>query len=284
MVRAKAEGGARVTPSAALIALLRRLAGASSGVMVSAAELAEWPAADVALLSRAGLLAEASAADRLQCPGCEQACAMPVDVVPRANRPPAVFIVCDKRDDIGMVTLAPEDLAQRRATRSAVALVLARLLGGADAVPADDAGAGVRVGVVHGSASVRPAFLVWESGGALLRLAGHELELALVFGVAAGSLALDTRQLVQCVNAPAGVDSGAQVSAEQRREQFVRLRDEEKERNPKRYLEAAAQRAGVSVYAFKQVVYRKPKRPSPLPQPSTPVMPGPVLKGGRKQR
>lgn len=200
---------------------------------------------------------KASAATWMQCPGCEQACAMPVEVVPRANRPPAVFIACDKRDDMGMVRVSQEDLAQWRSTRTAVATLLARLLGGPHAVPADDFGNGSRVGAVQGAVGVQPVFLVWERSGPRVRVAGHELELDLVLGVRASGLVLDMRQLAQCVNTPAA--SEPDEDPEQRRLRFVALRDEERRANPRSFLGRAAARAGVNVEAFKKVAYRKPK-------------------------
>ena len=255
--------------SAKLEWLLARLASEPGGVDLSLSELATWPDDDVAMLKRAGLVVPGSAATKIQCPGCEQACAMRVEVVPRSGRPPAVFIVCDKRSDMGMVGLAPEALERWRATREGVAHAVARLLGGSDAVAADDAGAGARLGAVRGRDGGRPVFLTWDAGGPHLRLAGHELELALVLGGMGGiggTLTLDMRQLIRCVDAPAGVDSKPDEKPEQRRLRFVALRDEEKARAPDGCVERAAQRAGVSIFAFKQVIYRKAKPKAALEQ------------------
>lgn len=253
----KARGAGRIAPSPTLAVLLQRLSGAPEGATFSAAERAAWPPADVALLSREGLLMEASAATWMQCPGCEQACAMPVEVVPRPNRPPAVFIACDKRDDMGMVPVALEDLAQWRSTRSAVASLLARLLGGPDAVPADDIGDGARVGVVQGAVGARPVFLVWRTSGPHLRVAGHELELALVLGAGAAGLALDMPQLARCVNSAVAPEPAE--DPEHRRIRFKALLDEERRVKRSGCLVRAAARAGVNVEAFKKVAYRKRK-------------------------
>lgn len=254
----RAKAGAAVGFSATLAALLERLVASAEGVTVTATERAAWPDTDVGVLMRAGLLQEASAANWLQCPGCEQACAMEVEVVPRAGRPPAVFIVCDKSEKgMGMVPLGLDDLAQWRSTRGAVAAALARMLGGPGAVPADVTGAGVRVGVVQGRDGVRPALLVWDARGAHLRLAGHELELALVLGMGAAGLTLDMRQLVQCVNAPAGREPSE--DPERRRLRYRALLDEERRVSVRGCLKRAAARAGVEVETFKKVAYRKPK-------------------------
>jgi hypothetical protein len=141
------------------------------------------------------------------------------------------------------------------------------------------------VGVVQGAVGARPVFLVWLGGGPHLRVAGHELELALalVLGVGAAGLALDVRQLVQCANAPQRQDAGVQESPEQRRLRFVALRDEEKRRQRNGCIERAAERAGVSVYAFKQVVNRKPKPTSVTQQMAAALTVAPVS-AGRKTR
>lgn len=278
----RAKASATPAPIATLALLLRRLATAPDGVTVGKAELAEWPPADVRLLEQAGLLVPASAADRMECPGCEQACGMPVEVVQRPGRPPAVFIVCDKPEAMGLVKLTLDDLAQWRITRSAVALALARLLGGPGAVPADETPAGQRVGVVTGASSTQPVMLKWQ-GDARLLVAGHELELALVLGCGVDGPALDLRQLAQCVNAPAVAEAAVREAPEHRRQRFIKLRDQEKAKAPAGCLERGAKRAGVNVDAFKQVIYRKVKPTSAMQQTAAMLISGPISKG-RKAR
>ena len=58
-----------------------------------------------------GLLRPAEPASALICDGCERNCAMPVNVTPAtAAQPGRAFIACDKRDDIGRVSVDPDRL------------------------------------------------------------------------------------------------------------------------------------------------------------------------------
>ena len=42
----------------------------------------------------------------ITCPGCEEACLMPVEVIPGTDvRPARIFIACDKRDDVGRISI-----------------------------------------------------------------------------------------------------------------------------------------------------------------------------------
>ena len=238
--------------------LLGRLAREPAGaVNLSLAELAEWPAADVAALKAADVLRPGNPAREVQCPGCERACFVEVEVVQRAGRAPALFIVCDQRDDMGLVPVDAVALERWGATRGAVARLLARLLGGDDVVPADETSDGVRIGVVPGESATRAAALTWNGGCARLHIAGHELELALVLTVRQGVLALDMRQLARCVNAPAGGKPAEEP--EQRRLRFVALLDAERRVRLHGCLQRAAARAGENIEVFKKVVYRAPK-------------------------
>ena len=116
-----------MTPRVALIELLARVGVCNgAGVLVSAEELSQWPAAAVAAMKSQKLLAKARPAASAICPGCERACTMPVYTVPA--RPPS-FIVCDKRSDINRVPLSAARLMQWRSDAEAVRGFIARSLG-----------------------------------------------------------------------------------------------------------------------------------------------------------
>ena len=79
-----------------LVKLLARLAVAGSGaVEVPGDELAGWPQDDVAALKSHSVLMPGKPAESAICPGCERACVMPVQVLPRAGRPASLFVVWD---------------------------------------------------------------------------------------------------------------------------------------------------------------------------------------------
>lgn len=73
-------------------------------------ELAQWPRAAVSALKAAKLLAKAPGATSAVCPGCEQACTMPVHTSAREGYDPSPFVVCDKRSDINRVAIPPARL------------------------------------------------------------------------------------------------------------------------------------------------------------------------------
>lgn len=114
----------------ALLELLERV-GACNGaaVLVSEEELSRWPAEAVRELKAQKLLVKASPAASVVCPGCEQACAMPVHTLPAGTRPAVSFVVCDKRDDINRVPVTAERLRQWRCGVEAVGAFAAQSLG-----------------------------------------------------------------------------------------------------------------------------------------------------------
>ena len=103
-----------MTPQAALIELLARVGAQGGAVLVTAAELAQWPAAAVAALKKQKLLTRTSPATSAVCPGCENECVMPVHNRARVDGTVASFIVCDKRDDTNRVPIAADQLLQWR--------------------------------------------------------------------------------------------------------------------------------------------------------------------------
>jgi hypothetical protein len=103
-----------MTPQAALIELLARVGAQGGAVLVTASELAQWPAPAVAALKKQKLLTRSSPATSAVCPGCENECVMPVYNRARADGTVASFIVCDKRDDMSQVRLTADQLQQWR--------------------------------------------------------------------------------------------------------------------------------------------------------------------------
>src|ERR1700730_17630431 len=109
--------GSRVRPMASprdrrlegLLATLSAWLGCSSetAVYVGADECEEIGELADALVD-AGLLLPAEPASALICDGRGGNCAMPVVIAPASAGPPGrAFIVCDKRNDIGRVSVEP---------------------------------------------------------------------------------------------------------------------------------------------------------------------------------
>lgn len=117
-----------MTPQAALIELLARLGVQGHAVLVTAAELAQWPAPAVTALKKQKLLTRIGPAASAVCPGCEDECVMPVRTLVRANSVAASFIVCDKRSDTNRVAVAADQLVQWRCDVAAVCQFVATCL------------------------------------------------------------------------------------------------------------------------------------------------------------
>lgn len=108
-------------PEEALAALVERVAACHPApARFHEEELDGWPGGAVSAMRSHKLLAKAPAANSTVCPGCEQACTMPVHTVARAGYDPASFVVCDKRSDINRVTIAPGRLRQWKSDADAV--------------------------------------------------------------------------------------------------------------------------------------------------------------------
>lgn len=104
-----------------LASLKARFAGAKARhIKITADEIAEWPAGLFDKLNTQKLLAKAEPLQVLECRGCEQACCMPVNVMPaQGGRPARAFIACDKRSDVGRVKVDFARMRQWHMTRDA---------------------------------------------------------------------------------------------------------------------------------------------------------------------
>lgn len=241
-----------------LAEVLARLRAASHRVVeLTGSELATWPAADVVALQAAGVLLPGTPARSAVCPGCEEACAMAVEQWPRAGREPLLFIVCDRRDDVAQVPVPPAALERWRATEAGLADAVARLLGAEAATPSDGTAARYRLGVVKGRQGRDTAYLGWQEAGPVLLLAGHVLDLEMVLDLRDGRLVIDAARLRRCVDAPTGAPDIQELPADRQRRLLAAV-ESERRRNPRKFLGTVAEREGISVYALKQVIYRKP--------------------------
>ena len=117
-------------PLHVILELLERLAAAPAGlVRIPADEAAFWPVDLPAALERSGLLELASPLGTVTCPGCDEACLMPVEMrVHGSSRPGSAFVVCDRRDDIGLVHLAPDQVQCWQLSSAVAARALAAAL------------------------------------------------------------------------------------------------------------------------------------------------------------
>ena len=266
--RRKQQGDvAPLTDAEALAEVLARLGAAPGRALAfSAEELKHWPTDAVTALKAHGVLRPGKPGDTAVCPGCERACVMPVQQRQRAGAT-AAFVVCDRRDDIGRVPLAPALLERWRVDAQTLGDALAGLLGARACHPVPGVAFALRVGAVAGAADKAAVKLRFdELGQAHLEVAGHAVELASVLAIRAGKLVLDTRHLGRCADAPA---VGAVLEAETPAQRTTRLQARKavlQQRGVKGILPVLAEEEGVSVSMIKRILARSPA-------PAAPVLP-----------
>ena len=139
-----------MTPQAALIELLARVGAKRGAVLVTAAELAQWPPSAVAALKKQKLLTRTSPATSAVCPGCENDCVMPVYNRARSDGTVASFIVCDKRDDMSQVRLTADQLQQWRCDVPSVCQFVATSLNLRQSAQQASSDTLVNIGMVRG--------------------------------------------------------------------------------------------------------------------------------------
>jgi hypothetical protein len=244
-----------MTAADALAELLGRIGAARDGVvLVGDDELQDWPSAAVTAFKSAGLLAEASPARSVICPGCERQCTMPVYVL-SAKAAINAFVVCDKRHDINRVPIEPDSLKRWQGSGEAVAKLLARLLhqrrrSGTAAI--------VRrweIGIFKGRKGTSHLVLIAD-GELKLGLAGHTSALSEVLSFKGRSLVVDKAALIDCVDHPAS-GGGDRASAGQRRARLVRRVEELKRQSRRDFLKTVAQEEGISPQRLKQIIGRR---------------------------
>ena len=273
-----------MSPQVALTELLARLAACrGAAVYVSDDELADWRQDFVADLKAKRVLVRASPAASAICPGCERQCVMPVDVLPDDGRGAVVFIVCDKRSDINRVVVPIGALERWKATGELLADCLARLLHFEARLQAADAVNRWSLGMLEGKKHKDRLALHAGEGGLTLAVAGHTVALDHVLTIEKGAIWLDRAHLLRCVDQPTGNVAAESESAAERRTRLVALTEKERLRNPRKFLQAVADREGITVYALKQVIYRKPNAPDAMASMAG-TLARPVSKKAKTQR
>jgi hypothetical protein len=190
-----------MTPLETLLDLLERVgAGSGAAALVSEAELNGWPAEAVRNLKSQELLVKASPAASVVCPGCERQCTMEVHTVPGGPGKAALFVVCDKRDDINRVPISAGRLLQWRCSLEAVGGFVARSLGlRPESQRKADAGLW-ELGLAKGKRCDR--MLCLRANGTLELVAGQNaVPLAELVSFGAQSYSVDTEAIRQLVDA-----------------------------------------------------------------------------------
>jgi len=242
-----------MTPEAAFTELLDRVAALQGvSVLINGDELAQWPGEAVTAMKAQQLITRARPASSAVCPGCEEECVMPVHAIPASSREPALFIVCDKRDDIGRVPVADAQLEQWQASGDSIADLLAGLFGLHRPNMGSSSANRWEVGVFRGKKHA--SHLVLLAGGKLtLTLAGHSIALSEVLALNGDVFKVDARRLTHLVDHPVA-GAGDVESAEQRRERIKNRVNELKAKGVKAFLKTVAEEEGLSISRIKQLI------------------------------
>ncbi len=220
-------------------------------VVFAAQELHGWPEAMAQLCKAQGLLSRSEPAHSVVCPGCEEACTMPVHWL---SEPPWAlsFVVCDKRDDINRVTVPPSLVEQWQASGYSIACLLAQMLGLARLDNLASKTARWEIGVVRGKKN--SAHMVLRAGEALsLEIAGHILQLDEVLRIDAHQFHIDKKAILRAVDHPVSA-AGDSESAESRRKRLRAQVATEKRRGNRAFLKTVARNEGISIQRLKQVL------------------------------
>jgi hypothetical protein len=132
-------------------------------VLIQRSQIIAWPPPFVHALVETSLLRPAGSAQVMVCPGCDDACPMHVyfETHPVTGNSRA-FIVCDRRDDMGLVALDPSELRQWQISRRQLAHFLVRELSlTGEAVSAD--GPAIALGWASSKHGRRQVWLQFEA-------------------------------------------------------------------------------------------------------------------------
>lgn len=85
-------------------------------------EVSEWPKGLKQGLEALQILTLANPVRSLECPGCEEGCFMPVDILSGENgKPGRAFISCDKTANLGRIPIKLNQLVQWKMTGNSLA-------------------------------------------------------------------------------------------------------------------------------------------------------------------
>ena len=196
-----------MTPEAALTELLARMGARNDArVLVSEEELGRWPAAAVAAMKSQGLLAKASPATSVICPGCERECTMPVHTIPTGPLAPISFLVCDKRSDINRVPVSAARLEQWRCDAEAVRRFIAMSLGLRLSDQHHAVSGLSNIGIASGDK--RSQMLCLRTEGELILAAGNnQIPLLALVGFQDGKYSVDVIMIRRLVDSVTTADS-----------------------------------------------------------------------------
>jgi len=189
-----------MTPEDAMIELLAMMGAAKgSAILVSSADFSNWPSSAVSAMKSQRILTKAKPAGAVVCPGCEDACMMPVNTLPEGMRKASWFVVCDKRDDINRVPISADDLEQWQADPEAICVFVATALGIRRSGQSDTGSGNRSIGIATGKKRSQMLCLALSDDPSLI-VGDSQLPLADVVSFGADGYFLDSKIIEQFVD------------------------------------------------------------------------------------
>lgn len=170
-------------------------------------EVKNWPAGTLEVLLISGLLRTAQPMTSIECDGCEENCIMPLVVYPaQEDKPGRAFIACDKRDDMGRVSVGFDRLRQWQCNTDAVCGFVAASLGLRRSVKRAASVDLFEIGIATGNK--RSQMLCLQANGVLTLVAGsNSLPLTELIKYHDGAYSLDAVMVRQLVDAATTADN-----------------------------------------------------------------------------
>jgi hypothetical protein len=242
-----------MTPEIVLLELLNRIsANKGSPVFISAYELNEWPSDIVACMKASGLIEKGQPAKSVVCPGCEQACLMPINVPFNQSSMLVAFIFCDKRNDTNRVEISHDYIEQWQSSGYLIAKFVSKLLNITHAnttLPNPDQW---EIGVIKGAKHAAHITLHIDSE-IMLSISGHSILLTEILLFEKDKFKIDKKRLNKLVDNPVG-GGGVDQSAKIRKERLLKRKIELQHQGCKNFIEIMAKEEGVSQRRIHQLL------------------------------
>lgn len=215
-------------------------------------EVQQWPVGTVKMLEESKLLYQAQPMADIECDGCEENCFMPVTIIPISQTKPArAYISCDKRDDIGRVKVDFQRLKQWQLNIMQLAQFVGNLCGFPHDVIKD--AEYWRLGMVQGIKHKSQLLMGFYNNRAILKIAGHSLDLLELLFVDETQCRIDLKKLKSLVDSPTGLADDKE-SAEARQERLLARKNELKIAKVTSFIKTIAQEEGMSVANAKKLI------------------------------
>lgn len=215
--------------SSLLQRILRDVALGHGEAVYTSAEVSEWPRDIVKTLRTAAVLRPAEPAVTVICPGCEENCPMPVEVIAgHSGRVARAFVACDKREDIGRVPIPLIDLERHAVCGRDLACAVAGLLGFEEPFAIKSGKPAWRLGRIKSTNHRADAFLAIDDI-VHIDVGGPPIPLADVLDYQDGALTVDLEYIA------AIVDRGPQAETQMQRAPSTSRREERSRETLERY-------------------------------------------------